>query len=294
MGSDMKEGKSALILGIMGWVVAALSLVLNFATFRQIREDQIKREKAEPTFTHSIETYDPKILPKNFLILEEEAPHKFVVDHCSGKQVEGLTLQFYSPDKEIMRIEIVEGRPDTNVTISPGGHEATVKKVQLLERTSIKGYVYTKGIAAVKMIASASKGQVPMNGTATSDARRNTDWDMVFVLSFLAVFAIMVGVLLTGAYPRLRRSGIIASLRTDQDNVPLLVLLLVIMAFPDFLGIIPSIGEIMRAILLYLFLTRYRQIVVATKAIAAWLKTVTDALPESQKGSADNRSAHGK
>lgn len=250
----MAEGKSALVVGIMGWVVAALSLALNYATYRQVQYDREMRLIAEPAFQYSIKSYDPQMFPANFRALSEETPHPFDVRHISGKQVRDLTLQFASPEREITRIEINNGKPDTTVAISPGGREAVVKRPQLLENTTIEGVVYTKGLATVSLAGSAGMGKpLPAFSGSGATGGWGIDWEVVFIISFLAVLVIVGFVLFIRAYPKIESSGVLAILRDSDDNIPLLIL---IIAF----SLLRGVGDILQGFVLYFVITRYRVI----------------------------------
>ena len=251
----MGEGKSTLIVGIMGWVVAALSLALNFATYRQVQYDREMRLVAEPAFQYSIKSYNPEMFPANFRALNEETPHPFEVRHISGKQVRDLTLQFASPEREITRIEINNGKPDTAVAISTGGREAVVKRPQLLENTTIEGVVYTKGLATVSLAGSAGTGK-PLSAIPGSGASGGwgIDREDVFIISFLMLLVIAGIVLFMRAYPKIESSGILAILRDTDDNIPLLILILA-------LSLVRGVGDILQGFVLYFVVTRYRVII---------------------------------
>lgn len=93
------------------------------------------------------------------MAIKEPIPHEFKIAHRSGRSIKNLSVEFISPDAEIVDINIIEGKLDTEEKLQPGAHEAKLKKPELLCSTTLRGYVVTKGITKLNMTVGADNAE---------------------------------------------------------------------------------------------------------------------------------------
>jgi len=253
-------------ISILGWLVATLSLGLNYITYQDNRKQQFAKETEKPTFSYELATYDAKTMPKEVLNLKNPIRHNFVISHRSGRTVKGLIVAFKSGGAPISGITITEGNQGTVTVIDPGKLEAQVKKDELLPSQVVKGYVTTNGITKLDATADAFEGtDAPTAPTYVSGTRYNIE--LLWVLLFLGLVVVISVFLLLRARPALRGAGILDDLTNAPGRVALLMLMVVLALLPGF-EILPRLGALVDALIGYFVLTNYRNIVRAIENVA--------------------------
>lgn len=245
------------VLGVLGWFIAATSLVFTYLTFTQSRAQLSEQETREPKYRATIETYEPANFPENIRSLKEPIRHAFRVGHDSGDPVKGLTVQFTSLEKPILKVDLVEGLSGTQIESTQ--HEAVVRRSELLPGTVIRGFIVTEGITTIKMSVGAEKGRdvaIRLTPPAAS-----FDWEFVILLSLLVLLIVTLVVLAAKSLPALQESGLVGGNRGTEEHLPVLLLAIFLAVWsPDILGFSLSAGRLLDALLLYFLVTRYRLI----------------------------------
>ena len=262
-----KESKLTTTIAILGWIVAAASLILNFLMYHQSNikfKQEMENHQEKPIYEKLIKTYNPDILPKNILNLTEEIPHEFEVNHHSGKAIDELVIQFFSHEKDITDVKIYEGKTDTKIKIDPAKKEITLRKPELLPSTSLKGIVLTKGITKLKMVVSADEGSDFAEPVSSNENRiERFDWRVAIFFTVLALIIILFGFLIHRSLPKLKDSGVLNIFKSEEDNLSLLFLIILIMIFRS-----SYVGAAIQGLILYFVITRYKLILNALKNLA--------------------------
>ena len=259
-------------MAVLGWIVAFLSLTLNWIVYNDARKQSLAREKEIPTFSFEMATYDTTNLPKEILDLKKEIKHNFVVTHRTGPAVQKLIAEFRSHDAEIIGINIEKGKQGISSKIETGGLEASFIKTKLLPSQSIRGYVTTRGITNLEFVLDAEVGE-EFKESLTNEAVEPAvlDQNTVLAIVFLIIMAGVVIILIYMALPTLRESGFVGELKKNTANLflVLLLLFLIFMADQGSLLILPTIQNLFRAIIIYFLLTNYGNIVNALKKLGS-------------------------
>lgn len=267
----MPETESTIskVLGVLGWVVAALTLGISWAQFQDARQDREKAVSTEPVFSTSLQTYDPSILPAEIAMIKQAIRHRFTVTHVSGKAVEKLSLVFESPHAAIIGVEILSGQAGARVTVAPNKRESIVERERLIRGETLSGFVVTEGLAQVNMRSDASNGREASAPLPTPTAGPGGfDWSTNILVS-LYVIALIAGVVVTLLVlrARMRREGFLGEDVFFGGPWPLFVSILVTAVVLEFL---PQVGfaTLWRAFIAYLLIVNYGRIVRAIDAVA--------------------------
>ncbi len=267
----MGENKTSHIIAISGWVVAVLSLSLNFLKYNEEKAQHAKAQQDQPIYEKAIKTYDPAILPPAIVAMKEPIRHEFEVTHKSGQPIKNLSIEFGSPDAEIIDINIIEGQLDTEVKLQPGAHEAKLKKPELLRDKKLRGYVVTKGITKLNMTVGADNAEERANNDIGESRGNSFTWESIYISIIITLFFGGIVFLLYKSLPALKQTGIFESAK-GNSNYFLLILIATFVIIPiDFI----SPQKVFWGIMLYILITRWKQI----KTVMAKIQARLDQIP---------------
>ena len=264
----MDDSSFSKAISILGWIVAVLSLGLNWVIYSDSQKRREAKEKEIPTFSIELATFETKGLPQEILNLKDSIQHAFVISHRSGRSVEDLTIEFTSPGPEIVEVKVAEGKQGTNTIVEAGRLEASLKKDSLLPGQSIRGSVITKGIATLKTASAAGVGRKWTSADTVGTGNSPINREVLFVTLFIGVFAISIVLLAYKALPVLQASTTNAPEWDEGSRRAVLFVLVLITIIPDF-NLLPGIRSIFGIVGAYLLITNYGDIVKAIKNLAA-------------------------
>lgn len=280
----MTTSKTSVVVAVFGWVVAFLSLGLNYTKFIQEREEKQEAKRDRPVYEKSLKTYDPAILPPNILAIKEPIPHEFGISHKSGQTIRDLSIEFASPDAEISEVTLLEGQADAETRIASGAHEAKVKKLELLPSTTLRGRVITNGIAKVSMAVSASNvSDGTMASAANTRSPEDSRWSWNSIIA-AGIVGLLVLVLLGSTYfaiPALKTSELYESASRNDANYFLLVSIVLVTLISSVA--VPFMSELFWGIALYILVTEGRRAAALISKIEGALDRLSSARAEDDR-----------
>lgn len=264
--TENSSSKFSYWMAVLGWIVAFLSLAINWIAYNESLKEKAAKEKEIPKFSCEIATYDTINLPKEIQKLKNEIRHNFIINHRAGRAVEKLKVELRSPNAEITDIIIEDGNQGIDKKIEPGGKEAFFSKATLLPSKSIRGYVTTMGISKLEFASVAKVGEEVKESKEVEEKESSIfDEFSLLVIVFLIIISCVIIILFAMALPALKDSGFIGELKKSNANFFLILMVIVFSIIPDS-GFL-NIQNLLSALIIYFILTNYRDIVNAVKRI---------------------------
>lgn len=244
-------------MGILGWIVAVLTLVIGWLTYQQTSSTLLKEEKNKPQYISSVNTFEPSLAPPSWRILEDTVRHHFSVKHASGNTVRELVVKLNTNNVEIIDVEITSGA--AGAEIERQTTEVVIRKKELLESEQLFGSIVTRGIAKLNINSGAEEGEE--YSPPTPIQRQYYFWqDLEFwlILGTIAVIAIVALILIRKGIQTAKQSKLLDHLKESEENYALLPVLLLIAILPT--GSFLSLGRMIDALIFYFLVTRYKTI----------------------------------
>ena len=245
------------IIAAAGWIVAVLSLTVNYFTYR----DNTARREAEaiaaPKYTYEIGTLDPKIFPQQIVDVPVRLPHRFTIRHADGKKpIRGLSAAFSTDSAKILSVEIETNAQGTQKEISENGREASLSRDILYPEQELQGTVFTDRVAKIDMRFSALEGDE--FGLQKVESSPENDWPLVSLLLLAWATALAVSaVIFVGT---LERAGLVSHERRWRTLMWVVAGVSVVMysKLPSPFQF-PSISEVFYGLGIYILLAHYRE-----------------------------------
>lgn len=261
--TDKKESSVANWIAGMGWLVAALSLALNVLNYIDRQQEKESLEAQKPTFSSDIATYEIDQLPSELIELRNPIRHRFVISHRSGRSLKGITAAFRSKNAEISVVDVTEGKSGAILNIEDGALEATIRKQELLPGQTLRGFVTTSGVEQLSLTVAADNGERDIFAKEIKPTSRGIDYEDILLGGILILFIIMILALGYKSLPALKDSGIFDSAFSSPSHLALLILL-ALLSISNL-----SAGALLSAILVFFFVTNYRDLVTAVRNLAS-------------------------
>lgn len=290
------KGKPSSWLPVLGWIVAVISLWLNWQNFNIQQQEKELKAKETPKYSYELATFDLKSLPQELLKSDSLVRHSFSVTHKTGKPVRDLAIIFRTSAARIDSIVIDEGKSGTDSKIEANGKEAQLKKEQLLPGEIVRGYVLTKGVDSVVLSISAKDGELASSSSPVIPQLPWYESEEVLIPVLLGLGGLVILIFAYGATMLLEHLEVLPATFGPQlatflsslnakpkrwKNVSLIVAVSIVLVVSAQLNILPL--SLFQMLLLGLLLAVYRRLAILTS------RKVVPLAPQAGSGSVSGR-----
>lgn len=283
--SEKKRGfRAEPWIAVLGWVVALLSLLLNWVIYSDGQKRELRERREVPKYSFEIATYDARNLPDELLALKEPVRHNFSISHRTGRAAEDLDAIFKVEKSKILEVKVTEGTQGAMASVETSGNTAAISKEKLLPTESLRGYVVTEGIASVELSVSAAKGdEFSYSPVATGEKR--FDPGFLLFVGLAVFFAGALGGLFYLALPAMNEKGLFAlppQHSTQKSKHYLAFAGFLILYWWDIFEVLPPLETLFWAIAVFFLATNYGNLVAALDRLGGSSDSQpTDTTPQS-------------
>jgi hypothetical protein len=251
-----EESKSSLsnVLALLGWIVAALSLAMNYLDYQAKEADRQAILAAAPTYSLNFSSINPNSFPLEIRDVQKPVRQPFSIKHETGDQVINLRLDFEAKGGNILGLEVDQGAAGTKQDLQKDGRELVFQKDVLLPGETVSGNIITNGLVAASVTSGAEKGKPYTGFTRTvEEGPWYTSENAIGFGIFLAVVIVILGSLYWFA-PTIIQTAESPQTLSQRWKITWVIAIGLLTVFGSVLRL-PGPTQIFYAILLYLLIT---------------------------------------
>jgi hypothetical protein len=260
----MAESKSSIttVIAVLGWVVATISLTLNYLDYTAKSEEREILRNSTPTYSVIFSPLNLRSFPKEIQEIKKPVQQPFLVKHERGGAIQGLRLTFQATNGGLKNVVIEEGATGIRQELQNSGKELVLEKSSLLQGDKVSGYLVTDGLIEVSFRAGAEKGQELKREILGSYPPWYEQNFFIAIVLLTGLVTVVIGVL----FALYKLSPVILKILEGQaepdgrGRVLLISGIVLLMFFGHLLPLVPSVTQIFYAVLLYLLVTNLKNI----------------------------------
>ena len=157
--NDSSKSSFSTVIAVLGWIVAALSLTMNFLEYQNKQAERQALLDATPKYSWNFAPLTLNSFPPEIREIKKPVRQAFSIKHESGEPVRGLTILFRAAGGRIVDLVVEEGGRGTKYELQKEGRELVLEKAVLVPEETVSGHLITDGLVEVGAKVGAEKGQ---------------------------------------------------------------------------------------------------------------------------------------